>query len=484
MRFLAELKRRNVYRVAALYIIVSWVVLQVVNVFASFMPLPDWTERLVFVMLAAAFPVALVLAWAIELTPEGIRLDRSAGTDRPSRRRDMVLYVALVAIIAAVIWQYALKPAKDAAPSTEIRSLVVLPLDNLMNDPEQDYFVEGMHEALITELSRIEALRVISRTSAMKYLDSDKSVPEIGEELNIDAVIEGSVLKAGDTIRVTAQLIDARNDTHLWADNFDRELVDILGLYADVTREIASNIRITLSPEESARLELAPAVDADAYGLFLKGEYECDRWTPDAMRDGIDFMRQAVRIDPDNAMYQAGLAQCLQYASFYDYVSPVEIFDEANAAARRAVDLNDGLSEAWTAYASVRYYLGYDIIGSSLALQRAVELNPSDVRANTHYSWLLGEAGKLDEALEYAEQAISLDPLSAVAQTTTAQAYYLSRKFETALSEYEKLLELDPDDPTSHFYVGWALEQLGRHDEAIEAHRQAVKLSGSAKVIL
>jgi adenylate cyclase len=274
MGFFAELKRRNVYRVAALYIIVSWLALQVVDVFASMMPLPEWSGRLVFVLLAVGFPIALVLAWAIELTPEGMKLDSNRGeTGEPRRRRDQLLFAALVVVITIGGWQFLWSPTDDDAQVAEIRSLAVLPLANLMNDPAQDYFVEGMHEALITELSRIESLRVISRTSAMKYGELNKSVPEIGEELNVDAVIEGSVLRAGTKVRVTAQLIDARNDTHLWADNFDRELTDILELYADVTRNIAEHIRVTLTPEESARLELTRSVDTDAYDLFLRGNH-------------------------------------------------------------------------------------------------------------------------------------------------------------------------------------------------------------------
>jgi TolB-like protein/tetratricopeptide (TPR) repeat protein len=436
-------------------------------------------------LLAAGFPVALVLAWAIELTPDGIKLEReTSGGGFGRNRGDLVTYSALVVVVAAAIWGFNRGDVDDNPVSAEIRSLVVLPLDNLMNDPEQDYFVEGMHEALITELSKIKALRVISRTSAMKYLDSGKSVPEIGQELNVDAVIEGSVLRAGNTVRITAQLINARSDQHIWAENFDRELTDILGLYADVTRNIAASIRITLTPEDTARLDVPQSIDIDAYDLFLQGDYACQRWTPDEMRRGIGLMRRAIGIDPANALYLAGLAQCLQYASFYDYVSPAEISAEANTAARRAVDLGRNLSAVWTAFASVRYYLDYDIVASQLALEEAIELNPSDARARTHYSWLLGEAGKLDEALDYAEQAIRLDPLSPNARTTTGQAYYLSRDFEAALTEYEELLKMDPDGPTSHFYVAWALEQLGRFDEAIARHRKAVELSGAEPLFL
>ena len=460
MSILGELKRRNVYRVAALYIIVSWVVLQVVDMFMSFMPLPEWTSRLVFVLLAVGFPIALVLAWAIELTPDGIKLERSEGTEG-QQRSDWPIYGGLVLVIAVAAWNFDWGTGDDEPAPTEIRSLAVLPLDNLMNDPDQAYFVEGLHEALITELSKIESLRIISRTTAMKYLDSGKSVPEIGVELGVDAIIEGSVLRAGETVRVTAQLIDARNDQHLWAENFDRELTDILGLYADVTRNIATSIRGSLTPEESARLGAQNTVDVNAYDAYLRGNYLCDQWTPEYMRRGIELMRDAVRINSDSALYQAALAQCLQYASFYDYVAPTEIHDEANTLVRKAVSLDDTLSEAWAAYAAVRYYLDYDVVGAKLALEKAVELNPSNARAMIHYSWLLGEEGSLEQALVWARRAVELDPLSPIVQTAPGQAYYLSGRFEDALVEYRKLLELDPEGPSSHFYVAWALEADG-----------------------
>lgn len=483
MSILGELKRRNVYRVAALYIIVSWVVLQVVDMFMSFMPLPEWTSRLVFVLLAVGFPIALVLAWAIELTPDGIKLERSEGTEG-QQRSDWPIYGGLVLVIAVAAWNFDWGTADDEPAPTEIRSLAVLPLDNLMNDPDQAYFVEGLHEALITELSKIESLRIISRTTAMKYLDSGKSVPEIGVELGVDAIIEGSVLRAGETVRVTAQLIDARNDQHLWAENFDRELTDILGLYADVTRNIATSIRGSLTPEESARLGAQNTVDVNAYDAYLRGNYLCDQWTPEYMRRGIELMRDALRINPDSALYQAALAQCLQYASFYDYVAPTEIHDEANTLVRKAVSLDDTLSEAWAAYAAVRYYLDYDVVGAKLALEKAVELNPSNARAMIHYSWLLGEEGSLEQALVWARRAVELDPLSPIVQTAPGQAYYLSGRFEDALVEYRKLLELDPEGPSSHFYVAWALEQLGRYDEAIGLHRKAIELSGSEPLFM
>jgi TolB-like protein/Flp pilus assembly protein TadD len=482
MSLLSELKRRNVYRVAALYIIVGWVVLQVVDLFTSFMPLPEWTSQLVFVLLVAGFPVSLVLAWAIELTPEGLRLDAPVDRSPTSRRRSDLLLVGGVGVVLGIgIWNLV---GGSVGESVEVRSIVVLPLDNLMNDPEQAYFVEGMHEALITELSKVEALRVISRTSAMKYLDSDKSVPEIGQELGVDAVLEGSVLRAGETVRVTAQLIEAATDRHIWADNFDRELTDILALYAEVTREIVDRIRIEVTPEQAARLATTAPVDPEAYELYLRGTFLCEKWAPQEMLDGIEHLRRAVAADPEYALAHAGLAICLQYAAFFDYIPPIEILREAMAAANRAVELDRDLTDAWVAFAGVRYYLDFDFAASELALERALSLNPSHVGALTHFSWQLGEAGRTKPAVEAARKAIALDPLTTGTRTTLAQALYLGGDFVAAKDAYEVMVDLDPTDPSGHYYLGWALEQTGGVGAAVTSLETAVELSGREPLYL
>lgn len=480
----SEFKRRSVYKVAALYIIVGWVVLQAVDLFMSFMPLPDWTGRLVFVLLATGFPIALLLAWAIELTPDGIKLETAKDDASPSRRQRADLLIYGASAIVLVIWISSLDwwHGAEDVEAIEIRSLVVLPLDNLMNDAEQAYFVEGMHEALITELSKIEALRVISRTSAMTYLHSDKSVPEIGQELGVDAVIEGSVLRAGDKVRVSAQLIEARSDRHLWAGRFDRELTDILALYADVTREIVDRIRVEVTPEEAARFVARRVVDAGAYELYLKGRYLCDQWGPREMLQGVETMRRAIAADPENAQAQAGLGLCLQYAAFFSYVLPLEIAEEAEQVARKAISLDHELADGWVAFAGVRYYLKFDMTAAELAVERALTLNPSHLRALVHYAWQLGEAGRFDEAIAAANKAIALDPFSPSVRTTAAQAYYLNRNFDQAKVEYKTILEMDPGDPSFHFYFAWALEQQGEFEKAVFHHERAIDLSGRASL--
>lgn len=485
MKFFAELKRRNVYRVAVLYVIISWLILQVVDVFTSFMPLPDWTARLVFLLLLIGFPLALVFAWAFELTPEGIRKEggSSDGTSAQrvgGKKASLLIYAMVIVVAAYFAWQYFGSKEPETPVPVEIRSLVVLPFEDLMNDPGQTYFVAGMHEAVISELSRIEALRVISRTSAARFEDSGKSVPEIARELGVEAVVEGSVLKAGDTVRINVQLIDAKTDRHLWAETFDRQLSDILALYADVTTEIASRIRITLSADQRAQLSSVGQVVPEAYELYLEGRFLCDNWSPQEMRQGIERLERVLQIDPDNVPALAHLALCLQYSAFFGYHPPLEVHDRSMSAAKRAVQLDGKYAEAYVALAGIQYYLEFDPKAAMKSLQKALELDPSNVRALMHASWLYGEAGIFTKAFEFNRRAIELDPLSVLVTHAMGQLYFLGRDYENAILQTRKALNLDPNDPSMHYFLALPFEQQERYDEAREALQRAIVLSEGA----
>jgi TolB-like protein/Flp pilus assembly protein TadD len=490
MSFFAELKRRHVYRVAIMYLVVGWLVLQVTDVLTSLLTLPAWTGKLVFSLLLIGFPLALVLAWAFELTPEGLKREgrdsdvESVGDAK--RRGSGMLFPAVLAALALALgylgWQYDRAGGPAAGRPGEIRSLAVLPLVNLTNDPSQSYFVAGMHDALITELSKIDALKVISRTSAMRYKDAAKSVPEIGRELGVEAVVEGSVLRSGDTVRISVQLIATEPDQHLWADNFDRELSDILALYSEVTREIANQIRVTLTADERADITAASTVDPEVYELYLRGRYLCDNWSPEEMAQGIRLLEEAVAMEPGNAPARAQLALCLQYSAFFGYLDPSEILASADAIAREAVRLDEHLAEAHVALAGVRYYLGFQPREAMESLESALELDPTSIRALLHASWLQGESGQFEVAFERARKALRLDPLSTVVNDAIGQLYYLSRDYPSAVDAYRKALDLDRSDPSLHYHLAWPLDQLGRHDEAISLHKKAVELSGGASL--
>lgn len=493
MSFFKELSRRSVYRVAALYVIVSWLVLQVADVFMSFLPLPEWTPNLIFVLLVLGFPVALVLAWAFELTPDGLR--REAGSTPPGqaaggfRRIDILIVAGLLAAGGYAIFsrdsgQSPSAPDTAGAEAGPIDSIVVLPLKDLTNDPNQAYFVAGMHEALITELSKVEALRVISRTSAMAYAGSEKPLPEIARELDVDAVVEGSVLRAGDTVRVTAQLIEAGSDRHLWADNYDRELTDILALYGEVARAIVEQIRVKVTPEEESRLANAQSVDPEIYVRYLQGRYLCDNWSPQEMWQGAGLLREAVRLDPDSALVHAELALCLQYLAFFNYARPNEVYEESLAIARRALALDEQLAEAHVAMAGISYYLEFDTAAAEQQLRRALELNPGSVKALIHLSWLLGESGRFAEGLPVTRKAIDYDPYNTVARHALGQLYMLDRQHERSVEAYSRALELDPRDPFLQSSMALALLETGQGDRAAAFADRALSLSGRAPLYL
>jgi TolB-like protein/Flp pilus assembly protein TadD len=484
MSFFRELKRRNVYRVGMLYVVLSWLILQISDVLISLLTLPEWTGKLVLLLLAVGFPVALLLAWAFELTPGGIiREEKQHDSEQPPHGRRKIDYVILGTLLLALAWfawNYDWNGRQSMTGAGHIRSLVVLPLVNLMNDESQSYFVAGMHDALITELSRISALRVISRTSANRYRDTDLPLPAIADELAVDAVVEGSVLRAGDTVRINVQLIDARNEQHLWGGQFDRNLGDILTLYSDVTHRITQQIQVQVSDSEQAHLARSETVNAAYYDIYLRSIALCDRWSREPMRHGIEQLRELVRMDPNNARAHAALALCLQYAAFFDFVNTNDIRAEALGAADRATLLAPDLTLAQVSKGGTHWYLDFDAETAIRALEEALAINPADTRALIHHSWLMSESGIHDKALDSALRAVNSDPFNNAAQQALGQAYYMARDFEASLPPFLEAIRLNPGDPSFYVYAAWAYTQMGQYDAALELLETAIEMSGDA----
>jgi len=489
MPIVEELKRRNVFRVAIAYVIIAWLILQVGDTLAPALHLPEAVNTALAFFLILGFPLAIFLAWAYELTPEGLKreheIDRSRSiTHVTSRKLDFIIIGAMALALLYFAVTHDWRGEQQTVAPGEITSIVVLPLDNLMRDPQQDYFVDGMHDALITELSKIRALRVISRTSAMHYRNTKKTVPEIALELGVDAIVEGSVLRVGDTVRVTAQLIKASSDRHLWADNYDRELSDILALHSDLAQAIVGEIKVAVTPEEESRFANPRSVNPEVYELYLKGHYLCGKWTPDEMASAVRYLKQAIAKEPGYAPAHAELASCYTDTAFLEYLPPLEVYAKATAAATRAVEIDDRLAEAHTALGAVNYQLEWNFLEAEKAFKRAIELNPNSSRTLNYYAWMLGETGRFEEAMMLARRAQKLDPLSAPANVAVAEIYYLSRNYDAAIKEYSKNLDLTPNDPTVYYFLAWPYEQKGTFEKAITLHEKAVALSKGAPVYL
>ena len=351
--------------------------------------------------------------------------------------------------------------------SPRIQSLVVLPLENLSNDPEQEYFADGMTDQLITNLAQISALKVISRTSAMRYKGTKKSLPEIARELHVDAVVEGAVMWVGGRVRISAQLIEAPTDYHLWAASYERDLRDVLSMQEEVTRAIASEIRVNLSAQEQARLASTRPIDPEAYRLYLKGRYYWNKRSLEGFQKAIEYFQLAAAKDPTYALAYVGLADTYTYFSFFDVVPPREAMPKAKAAASRALEIDDSLGEAHVSLGYVSYMYDWDWPAAGKHFEQALTLNPAYSRAHTFYPFYLSSLGRSEEALAVAKRSLDLDPASPAVNHSLAVQFYFARQFDQAIEQAHKTLELDPNFAISYELLGEVYVSRGMYREGL-----------------
>jgi len=363
--------------------------------------------------------------------------------------------------------------------SPRIESLAVLPIANLSGDPQQEYFADGMTEALITDLSKIGALSVISRTSVMRYKGTTKPLPEIARELNVDAVVEGSVQRSGDRVRVTAQLIGARTDTHLWAESYDRDLHDILALQDDVARAIANQIKVKLTPQEQVRLASARPVNPETHEAYLKGRYYWNKRTEEGFHRSIEYFSEATEKDPNYALAHAGLADSYIILGYFSLLPAKEAYAKAREAATRALELDDTLAEAHNALATAKADYDWDWPGAEREFRRAIELNPGYATAHQWYGRLLSELGRHEEALAEIKRAQELDPLSLIINAVGGRILLYAGRDDLAIEQLRKTLEMDPNFAHAHWFLGMAYVRKGALAEAIAEFQRATTLSSN-----
>jgi len=357
-----------------------------------------------------------------------------------------------------------------------VHSLAVLPLENLPADPAQDYFADGMTDALIANLAQIGNLRVISRTSAMQYKATKKPLSQIARELNVEAVLEGSVLRSENRVRITAELVDANSDTHLWAGTYERDLRDVLSLQGAVARDIAQQIRVKLTPEQHARLSGSQAVDPEAYQLYIKGRYFWVKRDQESLNRAMDYFRQAVDHDPGYAAAYSGIADCyLLFGSSFDVggQAPSEVLPKARSAAMKALELDSGLAEPHNSIAYVRLNSDWDWPGAEAEFKRSLELNPGYSHGHHWYAHLLFSSGRTEEALAESRRALELDPLSPIINLHLGWHYLYTRQYDRALDQLAKTLELNPNYALAHWYRGLAFEQKKMYPEALNEMSRA-----------
>jgi TolB-like protein/Tfp pilus assembly protein PilF len=367
-----------------------------------------------------------------------------------------------------------------AASAGRIESLAVLPLANLSGDPEQEYFTEGLTEALISTLAKIGALRVTSRTSAMRYKKTDKSLPQIARELNVDAVVEGTVQRSGERLRISAQLLHAPTDTHLWAESYDRDLRDVLALQSEVAQAIAREIRIKLTPVDQARFAEARPVVPEAYEAYLKGLYHWNKRNKEDLKKGIHWFQQAIAKDPTYSPAHLGLADCLSVLGWGGFVAPDEGCGRAKRLLPEALEMDHASGEAHASLGFATMLYDYDFTTAETEFERSIELSPRYATAHHWFGLYLALMGRFEEGYTEIKRAIRLDPHSAQIRVTLGFVFSCWRRYDQAIEQYERALEMDPNFLWAHCNMGFTYVDQSKYDRGIAAGRRAVELSQGA----
>ncbi len=474
------------FRMTAIYVVVAWVAVQIASEAFPALNIPEGAIRYVWVAVLIGFPFAVFFSWKYDFTASGIRRTPAAHEDvsavRSLTRVDYGVLAALGLVMLAIVFGVGqrlveVQTETGRAPTTRVidpNSIAVLPLENLSPNPDDAYFAAGVHDALITSLSRITALMVTSGTSARR-VNSELSVPEIGRQLGVAKLLEGSVLMDGDRVRVIVQLIDAASDLHLWADTFERDVTNIIALQNEVARTIAEVIEVRLTPREEAALAKANPVRPDIYRTYLKGMYQFFQDTPEADRRGIEILEEVVRQDPTSALAHAGLAY--GYANIVHSPSPPpfeNLHAKAKSAADIALQLDPELAEAHMALGMYRLMYEWDFEGAERALKRAIKLNPSLTLAHYDLAWLYELLGPEweEESLAEGDRTRELSPLNPYMVGALAWQYVDACRYEEALRLAREAIRLNPEHPLGWMALGLTYAELGQFDEAIDAHRR------------
>ena len=483
--FFAELKRRNVYKVAIAYGVAAWLLIQIATQVFPFFEIPNWAVRLVVLVVIIGFPIALIIAWAFELTPEGIKRTEIADAMPAKRTRKRVwIYLVIIGgtISAALFFlgRYATGKKTAAAPPTEIssKSIAVLPFDSLSEDKSNAYFAEGVQDEILTRLAKVADLKVISRTSTQRFKSEPSDLRDIAKQLGVMNILEGSVQKANDQVRVNVQLINAMTDAHLWADIYDRKLTDIFAVESDIAKTIADTLQAKLSGSEKAAMSKAPTINPDAYQLYLQGRFFWNKRTAADLRKAAEYFDQAIQKDPNYALAYAAKAQALLLLPAYGGGAPNDCFPSAKVSAEKAMTLDPSSSDAQAVLASLKAVYEFDYPGAIAAYERVIELNPNDATAHQWFgNAILANAGKVEREEKEMKRALELDPLSLVINTNLAMAYFHAGHLDQAIAQLQKTLEMDQNFYYARYNLGLALEIKGDGANAVNELQKAVAIS-------
>lgn len=488
MNLFQELQRRNVFRVAIGYIVSIWLIVQVADLVLENIGAPDWVMQTILLILALGFPVVVFFSWAYEVTPEGIKLeseiDRSQSiTHVTGRKLDRAVVGVLVIALAYFAFdKFVLDPKRDAKLVEEMqsavaepvdtpqgvvadarKSIVVLPFVNMSDDSGNEYFSDGITEELLNVLTRVPELRVISRSSAFSFKGQNIDIPTVAAKLNVSHVLEGSVRKSGNRVRITAQLIETSSDTHLWSESYDHELDDVFAIQDEISREVVEALQIQLL----GNVPTVPSTDTEAYTFYLKGRHYDQLNTPESWKTAEQAFRQAIAIDPEFAPAWAELSFVMQSQANLSYIDLHEGIEAARNAAVRALELDDTLADAWAALAGIQFAYDWNWNLAEGTTRTALQYGPRNSAALGNAAHVMRGLGRTDEAIEYALQAVETDPLNRGSLRVLAVTYWLAGQLSDSEATLRHLLDLYPDADTERAFLAGTIAQLNRPEEAL-----------------
>jgi len=444
-RFWHELKRRKVIQVIIVYATAAFVIIELVNNVFEPLRLPDWTPTMVIVILAIGFPFAIIFSWIFDITLKGIV---KTETIEPVK-----------------------EPKEDyslSENSTRLEnSIAVLPFQDMSPQKDQEYFCEGMAEELINALTKVARLQVASRTSAFQFKGKGYDIGKIGKELNVHSVLEGSIRKAGNKLRITAQLINVSDGYHLWSEKYDRDMEDIFAIQDEISLAIVDNLKLKLLRDEKTNLVKHHTENKEAYNLYLKGKYFWNRRTEVGFNKAFGFFQSAIEIDPQYALPYIGIADTYNISGHFCFIPPSEAFEKARAAATKALEIDKNLSEAHTSLAWIHTYYDRNWILAEKEYKLSIDLNSEYATAHEWFAIFLAGRGRFDEAITEINKAIELDPLSVMINAILGIVLYFSRRFEEAIEQFRKTLEMNPNFPFAHIWQGLSYLGIAAHDKAL-----------------
>jgi TolB-like protein/Flp pilus assembly protein TadD len=494
MSFFKELKRRNVFRVGIAYAISAWVLIQAMDIFLPIFGAPEWVMKVLSLILLSGLPIVLMLAWAFELTPDGVKreqdVDRSSSITGNTGKNLNSAIIGLMAIAIAFLLydKFSSEPTSEAAldaatnspvnqeiqtaPEAEPnqKSIAVLPFDNRSRNADDEFFVEGIHDDLLTNLARIGSLKVISRTSMTKYKDTEMSIPDIAKELGVGTIMEAAVQRSGDTVRINVQLSDAQTDEQLWAEIFDREMTaeNLFALQSEISGKIAEALKATLSPEEQQRINEKPTENLAAYNAYMLGRQLMTRRNSEDIDRAADEFQRAVDLDPGFALAWTSVAEIAGLQMQYSDLDFLESIQIRRNAADRALALNNTLGEAHLSKATV---LDFDELyaEAEASYLRAIELSPGNATAHHRYAGFLDQfPQRRREALQTMIRASDLDPMSSIIQVELGGIYKSLGQYEAAERQLRRVMEIDPAFAPALVEMSDLMSMMGRHDEQVK----------------